>query len=145
MILMGDFIINVMVYGMLFLVMFGFHCLADYPLQGEFLAVNKSKNLFVLLCHCATYAIVVTLGFLFLDYKSSFVLDNWLVVYIVLFASHILIDITKCNVRKQIQKEYPDLNVEGTKGHKLDVKAYYIDQAAHMVIILILLLGGGSI
>ena len=142
---MGDFIINAMVYGMLFLVMFGFHCLADYPLQGEFLAVNKSKNLFVLLCHCATYAIVVTLGFLFLDYKSSFVLDNWLVVYIVLFASHILIDITKCNVRKQIQKDYPDLNVEGTKGHKIDVRTYYIDQAAHMVIILILLLGGGSI
>lgn len=142
---MEEFIINVMVYGMLFLVMFGFHCLADYPLQGEFLAVNKSKNLFVLLCHCATYAIVVTLGFLFLDYKSTFTLDNWIVTYIVLFASHILIDITKCNIRKQIQQEYPDLNVEGTKGHKIDVRTYYIDQAAHMIIILILLLGGGKI
>ena len=64
-----------MIIDMLFL--FAIHCLADFPLQGEYLEKNKRKSLYLLTCHCILYAFIVWVGFCiitgarFADYFSN--------------------------------------------------------------------------
>jgi len=62
------------------------HFLADFPLQGQYLAETKGKDNISMFAHCMIYAGVISLlvGFQF-----------W--VFCVLFISHWLIDRYKCN------------------------------------------------
>lgn len=130
------FVVNVMFFS----VMFGFHSLADYPLQGEFLARYKSENFFVLLCHCSIYALVVTLGFYILQNITKWTTDSsYVFIYFILFITHVVIDMLKCFYRDELKKEYPDLDDSNSEGHKKDVKGFYYDQIAHLIVIWLLI------
>ena len=65
------------------------HALADYPLQGNFLAQGKNESKYLLLMHCLIYTgvVVSTLAVVFGFFSHTFVL--------VLFVSHVLTDYAK--------------------------------------------------
>ena len=92
------------------------HCLADYPLQGDFLANIKGKNTFLLMIHSAIWACII---WSILNYHG---LASTFVEFFVLFIWHMVIDKWKCS--------RPDK----TKALTTDL---YIDQAAHATQILV--------
>ena len=93
------------------------HYLADYPLQGSFLATTKGKYLYSLFAHCAIYSLFVAFC---LDLMGLFAI--WKVA--VLFISHMLIDYWKSHSDP----------VKGAKEY------LYIDQILHISINIILVI-----
>lgn len=67
-----------------FLLLFA-HLLADYPLQGDFLANIKGKNLIALLTHAGIWTGTVTLSLKLLGYHPTFP------VVVFLFVVHAII------------------------------------------------------
>jgi hypothetical protein len=43
------------------------HWVADFVAQSDWMARNKSKKMWPLFCHCATYGIVMLFGMIFAD------------------------------------------------------------------------------
>lgn len=66
------------------------HALADYPLQGDFLAQFKGKNWIAMTAHCLIWAGVINTG---LVYYS---LNSWW-SFPFLFFGHMAIDKWKCS------------------------------------------------
>jgi len=66
-----------------FMLMF-WHALADFPLQGDYLANNKVNNAWLLTMHCLIHA------------GGVFVITNSLVLALVELISHAAIDTLKC-------------------------------------------------
>jgi len=95
-----------------FLVILLGHLIADYPLQGDFLANFKSKNMLILLTHCFIYGLTMGLFLQYLDCYDFYKVSLILVV-------HIIVDIWKC----EAGKKYPDKALK---------KYLYIDQAIHI-------------
>lgn len=91
------------------------HAIADYPMQGDFLANIKGKNLFLLLVHAWIWSGLIYMGLMYYGLDSP--LD-----FAQLFILHTIIDKIKCSM--------PDK----TKALTRDL---YFDQAAHMVQIII--------
>lgn len=92
------------------------HCLADYPLQGDFLANMKEKNYFLLLVHCFIWSGMVYGGFYLMG------LTNNPAVFNSLFIGHLFVDKWKCE------------RTDKTKALTTDL---YIDQALHVTQIII--------
>ena len=67
------------------------HLLADYPLQGDFLANMKGKNFTVLLTHAGIWTGTITLALKLLGYHPTF----WAVVF--LFVIHAIADKLKAS------------------------------------------------
>ena len=121
------------------LILWGFHSLADYPLQGEFVAKYKAEDKLVLFCHCAIYALVCMMGFMFLHHFFSYEYKNSIEsIFFVLIISHFVIDYAKCRYREFLEK-YEDISSK--EGHSYDVYGFYADQFLHLVVLLCLLLG----
>lgn len=94
------------------------HYIADYPLQGDFLAQTKGKYFYSLLVHSLIYGLTIALCFKLL---GAFAI--WKVF--VLVGSHILIDYKKATA----------------KNKDLALTTYlYIDQALHLVLVVVLFL-----
>jgi hypothetical protein len=66
------------------------HYIADFPLQGDFLANFKGKNNYILLCHVLIYALFITAILQFLGIYAV-----WKMV--LLIVSHFVIDYWKCH------------------------------------------------
>ncbi len=88
------------------------HYIADYPLQGTFLATTKGKSWYSLLAHSVIYGLTISLCLKFL---GAFAL--WKAV--VLVTSHIIIDYRKATA---------------TDKTKAETTYLYIDQALHILI-----------
>lgn len=99
-----------MIYSIVLLVTL--HCLADYPLQGDFLANFKGKNRFLLFIHSFIWAGMIYMGLHHLGFAN----ETWHFPF--LLGAHYLIDDWKC--------KRPDKS----KALTTDL---YIDQALHMV------------
>ena len=95
-----------------FLVILLGHLIADYPLQGEFLANFKSKNMLILLTHCFIYSLTMGIFLQYLNYYDFYKLALILIV-------HIIVDMWKC----EIGKRNPDKALK---------EYLYIDQAIHI-------------
>lgn len=91
------------------------HTIADYPLQGDFLANIKGKNFFLLYVHAFMWAGVIYFGLRYLGMASPWEFGA-------LFVVHAAIDKWKCSM--------PD------KSKSLTTYLY-IDQALHLVQILL--------
>ena len=96
------------------------HCLADYPLQGDFLANTKGKNFFLLLVHAFIWS-----GMVYVTFNHLGINNPWWFLF--LFVGHVLIDKWKC--------DRPDKS----KALTTDL---YLDQLGHFVQILIVLIFG---
>jgi len=93
------------------------HYIADYPLQGEFLAQTKGKYWYSLFVHSMIYSLSVCLCF-----KLLGVFLIW--KFIVLLISHLIIDYVKSNAKNK---------------EKALTSYLYVDQSLHIVIALGLL------
>jgi len=93
------------------------HYIADYPLQGEFLALTKGKNWYSLFAHSIIYSLCMCLCF-----KIIGVFAIWKLL--VLLISHIVIDYKKANAKNK---------------EKALTTYLYIDQSLHLIINMILL------
>jgi hypothetical protein len=95
----------------------GAHFIADYPLQGDFLAQTKGKYWYSLMAHSIIYATVIGLCLMFLGSYAF-----WKVALI--YVSHLIIDYKKATAKNK-DKALTDY--------------LYIDQALHIGINSILL------
>ena len=66
------------------------HCLADYPLQGDFLASFKGKNKICMFVHCVIWS-----GLIYFGLKHLGIAQYWHIPF--LFLGHMLIDCWKCS------------------------------------------------
>ncbi|POD46278.1 hypothetical protein BKM15_25900 [Pseudomonas syringae pv. syringae] len=112
---------------MTFLIFLFAHLLADYPLQGEFLATMKGKNHIVLVSHACIWTGIIALTAHFIGVDINF-LD-----IAFLFIVHAIADYMKA---KPIGF-YKKLNPLGW--------GLFIDQMIHVVQILLLMLQKGLI
>lgn len=124
------------------LFLFAAHCIADFGVQSDFVVKNKSKDYYMLLVHCAIYAVIVAIGFLVVEWKDRLNPD-WNLVISVVFYSHFIIDLIKCRFRKKIYngKEVEidvDFDCEDEELRKQDVFVMYIDQILHVAVIMAL-------
>jgi len=94
------------------------HYIADYPLQGEFLAQTKGKHWYSLFVHSMIYSLSLCLCF-----KLLGVFLIW--KFAVLFISHIIIDYVKANAKNK---------------DKTLTSYLYIDQGLHIIIAVLLLI-----
>lgn len=94
------------------------HCLADYPLQGDFLANIKGKNFFLLLVHSFIWAGMIYGALILLNISCN---PFW---FVFLLVGHVVIDKWKCG------------RTDKSKALTLDL---YIDQAGHLLQILTVL------
>ena len=102
-----------------FLILYFFNLLLDYPLQGDFLAKNKSNNNYVLFVHSAIWGIGLSLVLMYLG-----LFEWWKVIFLV--AGHFIIDYWKC------RGLYKDLDMK-------DLTAYYYDQGIHILQVVLVL------
>lgn len=66
------------------------HALADYPLQGDFLATFKGKNIIAMVAHCLIWAGVIFLGMKYYGHAEWY-------TFPFLFLGHWAIDKWKCS------------------------------------------------
>ena len=114
------------------------HCIGDYPLQGEFLAIHKGENNFILLVHCIIYTACVLVGFVIaLPLVSSPVNETILLtIMTVILVSHFIIDKHKCEFIKKLDID-DTKNMEQKK--ELMICSLYEDQMYHIVIICVIM------
>jgi hypothetical protein len=103
-----------------FILLLTIHCIADYPLQGDFLANVKGKNFFLLCIHAFIWAGMVYAGFMYLGVKDP-------QCFAFLFIGHVMIDKWKCS--------RPD------KSKALTTDLYW-DQLGHLIQILVVMWWG---
>lgn len=98
------------------------HLLADYPLQGEYLATTKGENFISLFSHCGIWTGAICTALSLLGYKVNLFDVSWL------FVVHMIADYAKA---KPIGF-YKKLNPSGI--------GLAIDQMIHVIQIVILLI-----
>lgn len=124
-----------------FLILYFSNLVLDYPLQGTFLAEWKQKNNYILFVHCAIWALGLSIVLLPLG------LFAWWKV-IMLIVGHFVIDYWKC---RRIYKKWPLIKLEEYNHQTLkyeekieplfsDIESLYVDQALHVVQILLCLI-----
>jgi len=60
----------------------GAHYIADFPLQGSYIADNKGKRWYILMAHAFIYATVIAIALMFL---GKYEVWKWFVVFAVHF------------------------------------------------------------
>lgn len=104
----------------LFLILIAIHFLCDFPLQGDFMAINKSKKAFkdwwvVLIAHCFIHGLGVWAALTLFGYNSGVAISSM----IFMIVSHFMIDLSKNN----------------------NLISFKTDQLLHLVILLIISIG----
>lgn len=70
------------------------HLLYDFHVQGDFIAINKGKDVFIMFVHVLTWTLLMT-GILSIFHE----LDVWKIV--LLWSSHFASDTWKCSMPKE--------------------------------------------
>lgn len=108
------------------------HFLYDFHIQGDFVGILKSNSKLIMFIHCLTYALVMLIPF----YLFSTVTP---LIFFILLSSHLLID----NIKVSVTKNQKITTEEIIDNKSLKAVKYYkyifLDQIAHIIIILILL------
>lgn len=120
------------------LIMLSFHYFADFVLQPDELRKRKDKSMFIMVFHCLLYATVVMMGYL-----TVINIPIWYrysrLSFIMLFMSHLFIDLGKRTVHNTILKNNKqNKHLSYCKIKKLDKKIFAIDQLCHIMIILLI-------
>jgi hypothetical protein len=104
------------------------HFLADYPLQGDFLATWKSKSVYILMVHSFIWAGLVSMALVVFGLFAP-----WQFVF--LFAGHYLIDGWKCITFKSPEDKQKTFGITMT-----GMQAFFIDQTLHAIQLLVVLI-----
>ena len=131
------------------LILFTSHCIADFPMQGEFITKWKSKSIYVLLCHCAIYTLTVLFGLYVVTLRHGVPYTNvdWSFLASLLFYTHFIIDYIKCSYRTKLyDKNEIDIDVDFDGREQVDPEIwkrdkliFYADQISHIVIVMAIL------
>lgn len=105
-----------------FILVYALNLIADFPLQGSYLASEKCKDNYILFVHSFIWAACVSAGFYLTGYFS-------LQSFMFLLVGHFVIDYAKC------RGKYVKLN----QKYQL-----YIDQLLHLIQILIVFIVKGA-
>lgn len=119
-----------------FIFLYFINLVLDYSFQTDFLSKYKQENDYVLFVHCAIWGIGISLAL------ACIGLFAWWKV-IMLVVGHFVIDYWKCRgIYKKwpVRQEYDDFFGNVKKPILSDYAAYYIDQALHVVQILLCLI-----
>lgn len=106
------------------ILLFGVHCIADYPFQPDFLVKYKRTSYYILACHCAIYTLVVTVGLFVTSIFMGLDIHNWFWIVIAIFLSHTIIDKWRCT-----HGEDPENDDDVIRSY------FYVDQSLHMLVI----------
>ena len=87
-------------------VFLGLHCLADYPLQGDFLARLKGSNWIIMSAHCAIWTFFIYIGLVAFKVHQPM----WQLPF--LFFGHMVIDKWKCSRSGNGQEIKRDLLID---------------------------------
>ena len=70
------------------------HFIADFMLQKDYIAINKSKSIIILLIHTIHYSVFVTLSFLLISFifKFGWTLNDIFLIFAWLLLTHTVID-----------------------------------------------------
>jgi hypothetical protein len=110
------------------IVVFLAHFLADYPLQGDFLATWKSKSYYILFVHSFIWASLVSLALI-----SFGLYAPW--KFLVLLIPHAIIDGWKCRTFKSPEDRQKTLGITMN-----GMQAFFIDQALHALQLAVVLI-----
>ena len=112
------------------LIMLSFHYFADFILQPDELRKRKDKSMFIMVFHCLLYLTVIDIPIWYRYSRLSFIM---------LFMSHLFIDLGKRTVHNTILKNNKqNKHLSYCKIRKLDKKIFAIDQLCHIMIILLI-------
>lgn len=113
-------------------IVFAMHCIADFPMQGEYLSKAKTKSIYVLFCHCAIYTLFMSIGFGGIAYMYGAVQGiSWGYVLMLLFYSHFAIDYVKGYFEVKLPVEVEN---EERRIREKRMMLFYCDQALHLAI-----------
>lgn len=112
------------------MVVFLAHFLADYPLQGFFLAEWKSKSWYILFIHCFIWSGLVAVGLMVCGVYAP-----WKFVF--LLVGHFGIDAWKCRTWKTPEEKQPVLIKWGPKI--TGMQAFMADQTLHAIQLFVVL------
>lgn len=101
----------------IFLALFMAHFVADFPMQGEFLATMKGKNNYLMFCHVMVYTAIICLVLWVVGIYAI-----W--KFALLIISHFAIDYWKCHFAPWETALTMNL---------------YVDQVLHFIVLSILL------
>lgn len=119
------------------LLLFAVHCLADFPLQGDYLEKNKRKSLYLLTCHCVMYSAIVWAGYCLIT-DTSFDTQFSRIIFLVIFISHLLIDFGKCYAINSLITERLNSTITNSKFHRLEATLNKFDQLFHIIILFLI-------
>lgn len=120
-----------------FFIIFAFHCLADYPLQGEFLAQMKHKSIVVLACHSAIYTMCILASYVLLCHIHGYNVAQVVPLegmILATFLPHFIIDFAKCQARNKLYEGKDPANPDRETWNK-DLTLFYKDQISHIFLI----------
>lgn len=101
----------------LFLILLLIHLLYDFHWQGDFIAMNKGKKIFLLFVHCLTWSLFIWLaGYFLMGFQP------WKLIF--LFLTHLASDYWKSHQPKTDKNFYQ----------------IYIDQSIHLLSLIVVTL-----
>lgn len=95
------------------------HYIADYPLQGDFLAQTKGKYFYSLLAHSVIYGLSIALCF-----KLLGVFAVWKAIVLVI--SHIIIDYKKANAKNKEKSLTTYLYIDQVLHLSINIALFYL-------------------
>lgn len=119
------------------LLLFAVHCLADFPLQGDYLEKNKRKSLYLLTCHCVIYSAIVWVGYCLIT-DTQFDTQFSRIIFLIIFISHLLIDFGKCYAINALISEKLSSTITNSKYHRLEATLNKFDQLFHIIILFLI-------
>lgn len=112
-----------------FLFLLFMHCLADFPLQGEWLAKEKGKELLFMIAHCVIWTGMVSLGLHLMG-----MLSMWKIGF--LFFGHLAADQWKCSKAEGRRVGLFQTFIKYPSARQMRF-SMYLDQLIHMFQLLI--------
>jgi hypothetical protein len=88
------------------------HFIGDFPLQGDFLGIQKANSNFLLFVHCFIYTGVISIAFILMGFEFN------VLIALFILGTHYYTDFIKCRM------------VDKSNALTIDL---YIDQASHAV------------
>ena len=115
-------------------IVFGAHCIGDYPLQGSYLAKGKRENEYLLLCHSAIYTLCIVTAYAAIAFKNGdvFYTVPYGVLALLVFITHLVVDALTCEARDWYDTIlWPPFTSDYVKRAQKNT-ILYVDQIVHM-------------
>ena len=106
------------------------HCFGDYVFQNDFIAKKKYSSFLILFVHCILYTSACLIGVFVVDLLVNMRLGDfqYFLIMITMISSHYCVDVIKINTENRLK----------TESEETKTKYLWIDQMAHLAVILMI-------